>query len=531
MATIARLVVELSAKTAEFQRAMDDVQRVSRDTQRAMEVGAQAVRLLEDRLDTLRIAFRTGQISEAQFASGLRTLQADLAETANKAQLTDRAMADLAKVGQRVAGDLNRVTAIAKRSASGFEAFGIATLAASQVAGRGIAGIGAAAGALGVFARGNPVLIGILGGLAALAGAWDLIKRATDGAKASADGWLATVNAVAQLQQQGRAQLGVSLLTLRGERFLLEREISARGTGPSSEQAARLAEIQRLMAQIQEAQRTIGPFFHATNQSLGQQVASHQTINNELKKRIDLLARLAAAEVANALRAGEHAAFLAQRNQGIVGQMTQQLHDRSQRVDINASGAGFGAEIASVEKQMRLVREMLQVRTDILDLTSAIGSAVSAMASQLGTALAQGANFFAAFAESAIAAIGSLIQAIGQMLIAKGIGDIVRSLPFAGPLAIGIGAGLVALGAAMGGRNPGGRGPSGVGGVGEAHADRGTRPANQPVMVTVEINGQPVPALVRSMNREEALGGSSIGVRHRVAVPGVMVVSPVVQRG
>lgn len=181
MATIARLVVELEAKTAQFHQAMDE-------SVRELGKAAHAVNLLQQRVTTLQRAFRTGVISEEEFARGLRTLQADIAELANKANLSEKAMAQLSKVGSTVTRELRNVTAIARRTADGFEAIGVSVLAASQAVAGGAGGIGRAASTLGVFALGNPVMIGILAGLTALASAWELIRnRSREAIQAAAD--------------------------------------------------------------------------------------------------------------------------------------------------------------------------------------------------------------------------------------------------------------------------------------------------------------------------------------------------------
>jgi hypothetical protein len=172
---VGNLVARFTAETAEFQRAMRDASRVGADTQKAMQDSAQAVTALENRLDTLRNQWRLNVIGEKEFAEGVKQVRADVSEMANSATLSANGIDRLAKVGQSANRELRNVTATAKRTADGFEAIGIATLAATEVMTKGIGGVAGASSALTPFTLGNPWVIGILGGLTALAAAWKLI--------------------------------------------------------------------------------------------------------------------------------------------------------------------------------------------------------------------------------------------------------------------------------------------------------------------------------------------------------------------
>lgn len=141
---------------------------------------------LERRTAELTQAWRAGIIGENEYALGLRQLKVDIAGTAAATSRSAAEMERLASIGGQVTGQLRAVTAHARRGAQGFEAFGVTTNAAAMLATGGIRGISSAAMSLSVFSLGNPAMIGILSGIAALASAWSMVSSRTDEATVSA---------------------------------------------------------------------------------------------------------------------------------------------------------------------------------------------------------------------------------------------------------------------------------------------------------------------------------------------------------
>lgn len=148
-----------------------------RDLQQTVVQTSGPVEELERRTQELIQAWQVGALTEEAYAAELKQLKVDVTALASATSTSAADMERLARVGQQVNGGLRQVTAVARRTAQGFEAFGVGTLAATQVAAGGIQGVVSAANSLQVFAIGNPMLIGILSGLAALASAYALLKR------------------------------------------------------------------------------------------------------------------------------------------------------------------------------------------------------------------------------------------------------------------------------------------------------------------------------------------------------------------
>lgn len=142
---------------------------------------------LEDRARMLNEEWRTGILDEQAYAAALRQLKADIAETAAATKTGTGEMSRLSAIGGQVSGSLRGVSTQARRSIDGLEAVGTAVNAVAMAATRGAGGIAAATGSLQVMMLGNPVMIGILGGLGAIAMAWGTISEAIKGAREEAE--------------------------------------------------------------------------------------------------------------------------------------------------------------------------------------------------------------------------------------------------------------------------------------------------------------------------------------------------------
>jgi hypothetical protein len=449
MATIARLVVEISAKTAEFKAAMRETLQATRDTQRQLETSANAVKALEDRFNGLKRGFRTGVVGEQEFANAMKTLKADVAELATQGTLAEKSLDRLAKVGAGATRELNNVTRAAKQSAQGFEAFGIVTLASTQLATGGIVAVTAAASTLGNFARGNPWMIGILTGLGLLASAWSLIRDKTKDAADEAERY----NGINRVRLQARLAENQAALARAGANTPAIAAFGSGGVGGAANVVANFlanrnsgnANVARLVTENAALTTAINVLdtetAHAARTAKDHAIALHG--------EADAVRGLISALKGLDLGKGEEIGAIKGK-----GDLGKRMFEMAQQA------AAWGVMVMNVARSVR--NTVASAAHDQVKLGSTIASAVVSMASQIGQGLAQGANFFKLFAKSAVASIGSIISAIGQMLIAKGIGDIIRTLPFAGPAAIAVGAGLVALGSAMGGGN--GRSAGSVGG-------------------------------------------------------------------
>ena len=240
----ATLMVKIAADTADFHRSMQNSQNAVRGTAQQMEQASSAVTVLQTRMRTLTESYRIGRLSEAQYAEALRTLRADVAELGTTTELTARSQQRLAMVGQSAARQLRAVTADARRGASGFEAFGVAALAGSQLATQGFRGVASAAGTLQVFAMGNPWLIGILSGIGAIASAWMLFSRETDQA----------TEAVRELTREQLKQQALNLALAASRERDPIRQAQLRGgaaiAGIHADFLARRAELQALFTDL-----------------------------------------------------------------------------------------------------------------------------------------------------------------------------------------------------------------------------------------------------------------------------------------
>lgn len=418
MATIARLVVELSAKTSEFHKAMQDSVRATRDTQRQLESSAQAVTLLQDRLTTLQRAFRTGAIDEQAFARHLRTLQADVAELATQANLTETSMARLSRVGQGVNRELRNVTALARRTADGFEALGVGVLAASQAATGGVAGFGRAAGTLQVFALGNPWLIGILSGLTLLAQAWELIRnRSRETAVA--------VNTLTR-EELKRAQLQAQLAAARETdpiRAAQRRGVSAMAAQTLDQVTSHDALLRMLQGAVDKT--TV-------------RLVTERSITQELRRQAALLtdANFGKKGVVNIAPTGDFLADV---------ERQKRLAEAAAGVGMAAlSGAGSAIQgRGMLDGLQQTLQQAKQIGGEFLDVGAMIGQGLIALAASVG----QG---FQAMAGVAMGILGGLMVEVGKSMILFGAAMKALRQAIKNPVAaIAAGAALVVLGTAL----------------------------------------------------------------------------------
>jgi hypothetical protein len=439
MATIARLVVEISAKTAEFKAAMQETLRATRDTQRQLETSANAVKALEDRFNGLKRGFRTGVVGEQEFANAMKTLKADVAELATQGTLTEKSLDRLAKVGAGATRELNNVTRVARQTAQGFEAVGLGVQAAAALAAGGISGISGAASALSNFARGNPYLIGILGGLTALAAAWGLLK---DMFKSTADEAERALNLIGrnvsnpqriaamrdEALRSARA-LGIDSATALAPGFNVgapatrlaiefNRQLSNRSL---QEQAVLIGNLQRTLNQLKISQNNVaqnhGPAPDLRGDDLG-----GITIGSMRKARSGMVDAGAAADLANRIaQAKQQAGALASMRDGIEDSLTAvgNLIDKTQ------------ARIASA--------------------SAGIGDVMQGMFERIGGILAAGHLTFKTFLMSIVGTVAGVMVALGKQLIAFGTaGMAIKAFVKNPAAALAAGAALVLLGSTLG---------------------------------------------------------------------------------
>jgi hypothetical protein len=440
MATIARLVVEISAKTAEFKAAMQETLRATRDTQRQLETSANAVKALEDRFNGLKRGFRTGVVGEQEFANAMKTLKADVAELATQGTLTEKSLDRLAKVGAGATRELNNVTRVARQTAQGFEAVGLGVQAAAALAAGGISGISGAASALSNFARGNPYLIGILGGLTALAAAWGLLKDMFKSTADEAERALSIVGRSVTNTQRIAAMRDEALRSARAlnidsatamapgfnvgapaTRMAIEfnRQLSNRTL---QEQAVLVGNLQRALNQLKISQNNIAQSHDGTATGLRADDLGGITIGSMRKARSGMVDAGAAADLANRIaQAKQQAGALASMRDGIEDSLTAvgNLIDKTQ------------ARIASA--------------------SAGIGDVMQGMFERIGGILAAGHLTFKTFLMSIVGTVAGVMVALGKQLIAFGTaGMAIKAFVKNPAAALAAGAALVLLGSTLG---------------------------------------------------------------------------------
>lgn len=534
---------------------------------------------LEDRARALNEEWRAGILDEQAYAAGLRQLKADIAETAAATKTGTSEMARLSAIGGQVGGSLRGVSTQARRSVDGLEAVGTAVNAVAMAATRGAGGVAAATGSLQVMMLGNPVMIGILGGLGAIAMAWGTISEAIRGAREEAEkernanlgrvrsrfptesgvgpgsSFLQLSRAAAETRRRAaleQARMDAIVVPAQGavvggfvghvgerqrnealeRQRVLREHINALIADAEMLEGRAVSKAIELVKELELAARTAGMTAPQRAASMvgdaggtadQQRTAAQHAASAVARERLSALrAELALAGLAGPalererlLRQGvgrataDQAAALVgliQQRQGAVaadaslldfqGRLTRSLEEyvrAAQEAKTLASPwrmAGSEAagvkELANAQMELNrafresiidrekhpksymppdLIKDLEALKASLVDISGVIEGAVTHMAAAIGEGLAKGGNFFKVFARGAIAAVGSIISALGEMLIAKGITDIFRALPFAGPAAIAVGAGLVALGAAMGASGGGMSSPRGGGGA------------------------------------------------------------------
>jgi hypothetical protein len=499
MATIARLVVEISAKTAEFHQAMDKVVAAGRDTVRAQEATSAAITTLKNRLDSLKAGFRAGVIDENDFARAMRTLKADVAELATQGNFAGGALDRLAKVGQGTARELRFITAEAKRTAEGFEKMGIVTLAASEIAVSGIAGIGRATAAMSPLMLGNPLMIGILAGLSALSMAWTLVGDKTDTAIEAQNRYMGMQRSLLEAHQRSNAAALAALPAAPAAPASVNSI-----WGPVAAVAARLdpnadirAQLGLQQAQINEAlsalnfQSKMNP---RTDSGLRADDLGGITIGSMRKAQSGMISLDAQRETANRL--------------ALAKQQAAAMLSMKDRIDESLTSVGNLIDKTHVR---------------IASAAVGIGDVMSGLFSQLGGLLASGHATFAKFLSAIVGTIGGVMVALGKQLIAFGTAGIAIKLFAKNPLgAIAAGAALILLGSQLGGAAQGtvnsGLGGGGGGSFASASAGNLGSGGNSPQTITQTIvfvtqDGREISRhVVESNARQERLGAKPVTV-------------------
>lgn len=477
----ATLMVKIAADTTAFNSALQKAQQSVRGSAAQMQQASGAVTALQTRITGLTQGFRIGSISEEAYAAGLKEVRADMHQLTAVSELSVKSQARLASVGATVTRQLNAVTTSAKRSATGFEAFGVAALAASELAAGGIASVGVAASTLGVFARGNPWLIGLMAGLTALAAAWQLIQTMANKATDAVDGF------IHKHREAAAGRLAVVQELLRTAPATIQQRISTStpmGPGPTivstieNPAIARLqAEEQRLLVEVNTLPVTL-----ARNVKV-------------LRDHVDGLTEsvrgfVTAMRNAAELRAAALAALGSPR--GMTGdQLNNLISPKTFGVDAKGgSGPAANSTIAFTLKSMdEIVSKAQAVKAQMLDVGSMIAQGV--------IAIAQGAaSGFKGMGKILLSLIGNIMVQVGQSMIMFGIGMKALRMAIKNPVAaIAAGVLLVAAGSALsasaqrsinaGGEGGGGGSFSSAPNTGAGDTGNGLRQG------TVIINGRP----------------------------------------
>jgi hypothetical protein len=439
MATIARLVVEISAKTAEFHQAMDQVTRSVRQSKEQIEANAKAITALSDRLTSLRSGFRAGVIGEQEFANAMRTLKADVAELAVQGDVAGKQLDRLSKVGAGASRELNNVTRIARQGAQGFEAFGLGVQAATALATGGISGISGAANALTNFARGNPWLIGILAGLTALAAAWGMLKEMFKGSADEAGRALSIIGRsvtdpqrIAAMRDEALRSaraLGIDSTTAMAPGFNVgapatrmaiefNRQLSNRTL---QEQATLVGNLQRALNQLKISQNNLAQ--NRGTPATGDSDLPTITIGSMRKPASAMTSLDAQREIANRIAQSK-------------AQMQAILFMRD-----------------GIEESLTAVGNLIdKTAARVASASVGIGDALSGVFERIGGILASGHATFAKFLSAIVGTIGGVMVALGKQLVAFGTAGIAIKLFAKNPLgAIAAGAALILLGSQLGG--------------------------------------------------------------------------------
>lgn len=550
----ATLMVKIAAETTAFHKGMADAQRAVKNSATQMQQGSAAVSALQNRIRLLNESFRLGRIAENQWAEGMRTAVADARSLAATTELTNKSTERLTRSITGAEGALRRQAMMSRRSADGIERGAEVMNALTIAATGGASGIAMAANQLQrmAVAAGAVKAVGIIGALGAIATLAATVAMAFGSMKSK------TQEAMNALADFSRLRLAAAGLTPAQTQENLAEEIRIReqalarmqslgpvGVGGAGGAAAVLSAAAQAMTvrlaargqreAVEEELANLRVIQTINNGRLSTQRDITASINKAnaafedqdtvLARIVDKLSKAGGAIRSMATPFGPTPEFIASVEQRKA--VARQAAALGSQAITQGVGMAMGSDRAPISAMVKADLAVLEsLKPPVVNLTNSIVGAVTNMASSIGTALAQGANLFKAFADSAIASIGSLIQAIGQMLIAKGIGDIVKALPFAGPAAIAAGVGLVALGAAMGGGGQSGRGAapqsvrgsSGSTSTGTQGPQGSTQTVGQPQGLTVQFVMQGSGAVAREVHvntqREAALGGI-----RRVSIP------------
>ncbi len=483
----ATLMVKIAADSTAFTSALAQAQRATRASAQQMEFAASAVTQLQNRMTNLSQGYRLGVISAERYADGLKEVRADMAQLAATSELSAKSQERLAGVGAQITRQLNMVTTAAKRSAEGVELFGITTLAATQMATGGIASVGTAVSSLGVLARGNPWLIGIMTGLSALAAAWSLISSAADKAKASVIGFThahreAAAGRLATVQQ-------------------LLKDAPARVAGPSDRYGGSEMIVNPMIALLraEEARLLVEVNTLPVTKGIADQ---HKRSTNELERARAILADMLAMQKRTATGAANVAAVradaLAAMTQGVGRVRGHSAADVLARRPVTPESVAMpplsmALPVANLKKSLDPMTKQLQdFKAQTINLAGEISSGIVAIASAAGQGFKNMGNVL-------LSILGGLMITVGRSMISfglatKAIGQLIKN-PV---LAIAAGATLVALGSALsssaqgavsaatGGGGGGGGASSGGGGFSGSSAGVGGNAGG-----TVVIHGQP----------------------------------------
>lgn len=492
----ATLMVKIAAETSAFHTAMQQTQRAVRGSAQQMEQASSAVSALQSRMRTLNESFRIGRLTEDQFAAGVRTLKADIHELAAATELTAKSQQRLSQIGRQADGALRLVTAQAKRGADGFEAFGVATLAASNLAMGGLKGVGAAASQLQVFALGNPAMLGILAGLTAIASAFALIMRDTEGAAEALRGF--------DLQ---------NLQRVRGRLAGIDTErTSLTAPMPPSRGPADLI-LQNHTRELRRARLA-------------------ELLIEEARLRIDeTRLRTATVPQPRSTPAGRTLPPSATPRVGApdLGYLANAIPSPT---DFKPFENSMDTATARMHEMKQAAKDLKPVMVDLgAVMASAVAGGISGLAAAFGNALTGTENFL----QSMRRMLGSLLTSIGNALIAAGVGALklfsALSSPVGAAAAIAAGIGLVVLGTAMGSSGGGATASSGgsapTSSVGVSRRGSGaSRTTDVPLVVQVVAGstGEVLQTIDAGQARYESRGGTRAGARvARVQIDGLIV--------
>jgi hypothetical protein len=167
---------------AAFQQATQGTRAFKAEVdQTTVQVGA-----YRDRMRELKAQHDLGQISATQYTRGLKTLRADMAELAATTTLSARAQRDLGQVSASAESQIVGLGRGTRRTKDGVEALAISAVGLTQAARGNIGALAGVFSQLQLVFLSNPWLVGVLGGLSAIAMAYQVIAGSAAEAKTAA---------------------------------------------------------------------------------------------------------------------------------------------------------------------------------------------------------------------------------------------------------------------------------------------------------------------------------------------------------